>query len=671
MKSSTRHAEKLPDALDLGQFLAQQAADGELDSDGHITVSHEKALRKLSRFSLPFEHAWVLKVVQASVAWGCPRLEVRRFRAFTSFELQPRAVPEQERIVNALLSPTLDDDSPVEMLTKGLRALVEQGGLSFRLLSRSQGEAQRPIHAGPGASLLERLAAERQPEEDGLQLLVLHLPLAHTALARFLPMPVLKERPDLRIGEALWEHAFLSPIPILLDGKRIDDLLDHPRWGFSSSARPVVVCGLNGQATTFSLRTHPRRARRGFARPTASGGTDPVAGAQAVNGVEALASAQGVGGTNPVAGAGVVGTAEAVGVVEAMSGTDPAAAAEVVGTAEAVAGAEAMSGTDPVDRTEAVGVAEAVGVVEAVAGAEAMSGTDPVAAAEVVGTAKAAGVVEAVAGAEAMTGIDPVASAEVVGTAEAVAGAEAMSGTDPVDGAEAVGVAEAGKMTFAHSRQDARSRARPADLAGWCLLSAFQPDDTAGWETQLSRREPPPRQWIYLVRHGVIVHRISAELSTRQSELLVVVDANRFPTDLSGLSPRLGEEERGQIRKLLARAADLLSALASSTSFTRQDLDDESGSDLLILRRADQALEKAQSLLPSASVSIHEGLAGLLSLGQRWLCKEQEPPDVSTEIASDWEAILRQDLVGLATLEIAALKDREWGTPSEDAPRRP
>ena len=51
------------EAFDISSFLAGQVAEGELESEGRFTVSQDDAARKLARFSMPFDYAWVLKVV--------------------------------------------------------------------------------------------------------------------------------------------------------------------------------------------------------------------------------------------------------------------------------------------------------------------------------------------------------------------------------------------------------------------------------------------------------------------------------------------------------------------------------------------------------------------------------------------------------------------------------
>ena len=61
---------------DLLSYLEQQAGSGVKDSEGDFTVSHTNARKKLAKFALPRETAWVSKLVQAAVGWGMTRLQV-------------------------------------------------------------------------------------------------------------------------------------------------------------------------------------------------------------------------------------------------------------------------------------------------------------------------------------------------------------------------------------------------------------------------------------------------------------------------------------------------------------------------------------------------------------------------------------------------------------------
>lgn len=449
------------EALDLGQFLARQGSQGQWDSEGAITVDHGRALRTLGRFSLPFDYAWVLRVVQAAVAWGSPGLELRRYRGFTVFEFCPQANPTEAELVEALLSVRPAGHNAVDLLAQGLRALVEQTGLSFRL----QISQNRVIQAGRDAAALERLVAPWKLEPfPGLRLQVLHLALAQSALARYLPEWAMAERPDLRISSVLDEHAFLCPIPIRVDGRRVDGLLEHSRWGFPSGLRPVLLSALPFQAQAqrvVSLHAHPRRARR-------------------------------------------------------------------------------------------------------------------------------------------------------------------------------------------HCRDF-------AGFANWFYVRAHQARDEPSWDRQLASRQGFPVQWVLYLSYGVIVERVAIKIASRQSELLVVLDASGLETDLGGFAPRRTDGENSQLRHWLAEVSDQLRRLASGTSFIKPDTDEKSLTDSLEIRRAAASLKRARALIPKASSLNQERLAGLFSAGVRMLRREIDPPDVPSEIAGDWEAGLRRDLVELSALEMAPL----------------
>ena len=269
------------EAFDISSYLAGQVAEGELESEGKFTMSQDEAARKLARFSMPFDYAWVLKVIQAAVAWGSPEIEVRQFRTFSLFRFCPEEVgslPNEEGLLGALLSGKMLNSDPLSLLCQGLRSLVEQAGLSFRLLIERPGQDGRPIHAGVDANGLpmeEKLA--RVAPSPGVRLMVAHLPLEKCTLGRFLPKPLLSDRPDLKIAEALRRFCFVCPVPLTLDQRRIDGLLNHPDWGFSFRRRRPILLGradspelstwplpTEFEEKILSINTLARRAQRGY-----------------------------------------------------------------------------------------------------------------------------------------------------------------------------------------------------------------------------------------------------------------------------------------------------------------------------------------------------------------------------------------------------------------------
>lgn len=268
------------DVFDIGEFLAQQVAEGDVESQGEFTVSQEKAARKLGRLALPFNYAWVLKIVQAAVAWKSSRIEVRQYRTFTVFAFLPpdsKDLPSEEQLVGTLLSRKVSDETPLALFCHGLRGLVEQAGLSFRLILNDGDGEFRPIHAGPDATALaEEERSVGLGLAPGVRLLVGHLPLDQFFMVRYVPKPFLSERADLKIARTLDRYCFLCPVPLILDGRRVDRLLAHPQWGFRSGRRPVALTPFRCSAFPSALvpkefeekliavQTHPRRAQRTY-----------------------------------------------------------------------------------------------------------------------------------------------------------------------------------------------------------------------------------------------------------------------------------------------------------------------------------------------------------------------------------------------------------------------
>ncbi len=269
------------EAFDISSFLAGQVAEGELESEGKFTVSQDDAARKLARFSMPFDYAWVLKVVQAAVAWGCAQIDVRQYRTFSLFTFCPEdtsSLPSEEEFLGVLLTGKMFNSEPLSLLCQALRSLVEQASLSFRLLIDRPGQSGRAIHAGADANGLqaeERLA--RIVPDKGVRLMVAHLPLERYTFGRFIPKSLLSDRPDLRIAETLRRFCFVCPVPLTLDRRRVDGLLDHPDWGFQfRRRRPVLMGAVNSpeisawplpaefEEKVISINTLPRRAKRSY-----------------------------------------------------------------------------------------------------------------------------------------------------------------------------------------------------------------------------------------------------------------------------------------------------------------------------------------------------------------------------------------------------------------------
>lgn len=241
--------------FDLGAFLAEQRAAGEQDSEGSFTVSAERALSKLARFALPGEYDWVLKIVQAINAWEAPEMVVRQTRVATSFTFLPKTMSGlDEQIVKCLQSGTLNNASPIHLLSMALRSLVDQAQLSFVLAIRHHGELGKPIFAGSDTSKMSPETREEwtRLEREGVRLTVSHFRGGESFTGRFTPTIMGIPRRDLEISNILDKRAPLSGTSIVLDGRRVTDLAKHPIWGHSKWSRPLRIATWEAEDETYN-----------------------------------------------------------------------------------------------------------------------------------------------------------------------------------------------------------------------------------------------------------------------------------------------------------------------------------------------------------------------------------------------------------------------------------
>lgn len=236
----------MEDGLDLKAFLADQAGEGRVDSQGSFTVAREKALQKLAHFALPESYDWVLKLVQAANIWKAPRLVVKQTRIATSFSFRPpqgQLFPSETAIMEALNNPVLDRDNPVHAIAMALRSLVEQARLSFVLAVRQHGEMGKPIFAGDDAKSLAPATREAWTHlaNDGVRLTVSHFQGSESLTGRYVPTFSRQERRDIEILKKLEDRCFASAVPIEVDGRSLGVVFPRGDYFKTHHLRPLLL----------------------------------------------------------------------------------------------------------------------------------------------------------------------------------------------------------------------------------------------------------------------------------------------------------------------------------------------------------------------------------------------------------------------------------------------
>lgn len=267
--------------LDIGSFLAQQTAAGEVDSQGDFTVSHNEAVRKLARFALPRTTAWVSKLVQAAVRWGCLSLHLTQAGPETNFHFvmdDGIPVPNEQDILSALVSAGVTGPRAVDAFGLALRGLVEQAQFSFLLVcASSEGEEPKRIYAGShyGALTENQRMSDRYVRPGGISLTVYHHSRpGHDRVGG----AIVAGKQAREIVEELRAFSYMSPILITINRESLEGPLTNPILGYSASLRPLVLSGLTGlehspaqlplppgyEEKLMSLLSHPRRILRSY-----------------------------------------------------------------------------------------------------------------------------------------------------------------------------------------------------------------------------------------------------------------------------------------------------------------------------------------------------------------------------------------------------------------------
>ena len=272
--------------FNLDAYLAAQQAEGVSQGEGDFTISHEKARAKMARYSLPREHSWVLKLVQADVGWGSTKIILTQTRTESTFWFQSEnlaALPTNEQLITALLRADFDSHEPTDRFGTALRILVERAHLSFQLQVECGRQDPQAIYAGvyfaeQGEARRLRL---RKDWGAGVTLMIHHI--SHTEpnrwLLNFLPV----KSHSLPMLSELEKFAYVSPVPIRVDGRWIDGPLRSTELKWRYHRKPLRIDGLSVPGLsalpiadgfgdrTFTVRTSERRAtRKPYEKKTAS-----------------------------------------------------------------------------------------------------------------------------------------------------------------------------------------------------------------------------------------------------------------------------------------------------------------------------------------------------------------------------------------------------------------
>lgn len=232
--------------FDLNSFLSAQLSEGTSHGEGDFTISHEKAAQKMREYSLPREQAWVLKLLQAAVAWDCQEIILKQSRndSIFFFPSEQTTLPTNQEIVGSILRADPESHSPLESFGVALRILVEKLHLSFLLLVDDGQPDPQAIYAGVyfGEMTEGRRAEERRKWPRGITLRIHHIP--HTEINRLILSHLPFSRQAIPMYREIEQYAYTCPVPLTIDGRRMDGILRSSSLEWQNHRRPVRLAGV-------------------------------------------------------------------------------------------------------------------------------------------------------------------------------------------------------------------------------------------------------------------------------------------------------------------------------------------------------------------------------------------------------------------------------------------
>ena len=218
----------------LDQFLSSQAESGEvLESRQSFTLAREKALQKIAEYQLPFSNAWVVKLVQCAVAGqteGPIRMDIHSSELRAYFDAPDLTIDILER---QFFNPEPHPERSIRHLLSALWAIALREKCPFQLVLPREEECL----VWDGEKLHRTLAKDRF---NCLSLTVALHPKTSGALNWVKKMANSGARRAEILKTAIL-HCYTCPVPLTVDGRRIDSLYLCPTHGQTSQDFPLTV----------------------------------------------------------------------------------------------------------------------------------------------------------------------------------------------------------------------------------------------------------------------------------------------------------------------------------------------------------------------------------------------------------------------------------------------
>lgn len=223
-----------------------------MDTEQSFSISKEKALEKLAAFQLPFKGAWALKIVQCAVAGGFTSLKIDLSVKVTTFTFEGSSGFSLAEVGQAFFDPNYSARPDLCHLVAALRVRGYNEMHPFWLTLA--GESQAMVWDGEAMRITEQ-KPDRIPDH-AFQLTFSNLPKGESMSVVGLFTEIAGSGRNAEITKVLSNFAFACPIPLTLDGRRIDALQNDPQHGWSPESQLLMIGFRDGPLPALPLPRH-------------------------------------------------------------------------------------------------------------------------------------------------------------------------------------------------------------------------------------------------------------------------------------------------------------------------------------------------------------------------------------------------------------------------------
>lgn len=194
----------------LGRYLDELTLEGEHQSTGQFTISPEKALEKLATFSLPLPESWILCLIQFAVGSGAENINIC---------LTNKTIQFQADLPDSWFFP--DFEKRLYELPGNLPNELESLLLAFWQASFAQGRQLLFSPPSGPSYILQDGSLSEQTDLYGLGG-SFWVEVSHQSRD---PLELKPAMLNAELLSLINERAFVCPIPLAVDGRRLDSLV--------------------------------------------------------------------------------------------------------------------------------------------------------------------------------------------------------------------------------------------------------------------------------------------------------------------------------------------------------------------------------------------------------------------------------------------------------------